>query len=43
MVLGAKIDIAKFFDRCDINRSCRILAKLGISPGLLNVLCAFYR
>lgn len=41
--LGAKIDIAKFFDRCDIHRSVLILRRRGISKELADVLVDFYR
>ena len=42
-VLGAKIDIAKFFDRCTPARACLILERLGISLDLTTVIMDFYR
>ena len=41
-LLGAKIDIAKFFDRCDIKRSVRILSRLGAPKQLTYLLLNFY-
>ena len=41
-LLGAKIDIAKCFDRCDIKRSVRILSRLGAPKQLTDLLLSFY-
>ncbi len=40
--IGAKVDIAKFFDRCSIDRSVRILGRLGASDHFLRILRTFY-
>ena len=39
---GCKIDLSKYFDRCDWRRSLRILRRHGMSENLLRVIGSFY-